>query len=524
MRSTFLGLEVAKRTIQISQKNLDITQNNLSNVHTTGYTRQRVDMNSSYMPVTGLYSSPLSQLSLTGQGVNAFGVSQIRDAYVDKRYREFTAYVAESDVKHSVLSEAEKILDDINGKGLLSNLDDLKSAFAKYAADSPYNKELASIVRNEAYSVTQTLHAYATQLENLKQENIIELENSLNDVNSIIDKIVEYNGTIVGEYNITAADKIYYDETVIGSYAPNELLDARNNLIDELSCYGDIKVYDNNDGSVRIEMAGTTIVDGTKFEHIKMKDYDKNNGAVLIFTNGDPLNGPDGLKTGDLKARIDMLNGNGSYFTTHSNQSSDFGIPYYISTLDAFAQSFADLMNEINGCTYNDTSRAMFASEEDTINPETGKIERAVITAATIKISDEWMADATMIGQVFDEEKGEWTLSLDGNNVNKLYLGMDEEIKVGRAGEFKGSIYDYCLFVSDRIAESISYTYEQYELNSQNANAILDTRQSISGVSDTEEGVNMMNYQKWFNASSRMLTTLDEALDKLINSTGVVGR
>ncbi len=286
MRSTFIGYEVSKRTIQISQKALDVTNHNLSNINTDGYSRQRVDLNSIYIPRTGKYGSKLAKLSLSGQGVNAFGVSQIRDKYVDKRYREFTAYVAEFDVKQSVLSEAEKILSDINNTGLVKNLDDLKEALSKYAADSPYNKELASIVRNEAYSVTQTLKSYATELNNLKTENIIDLQDSVSEINTLIDKITLYNGVITGEYNITAADKIYYGESVIGSYGPNELLDQRNQLIDELSYYGNIKVYDNNDGSVRIEMGGTTIVNGTKNEHVIMKDYDEYNAAVLMFTNG----------------------------------------------------------------------------------------------------------------------------------------------------------------------------------------------------------------------------------------------
>ena len=181
MRSTFIGYEVSKRTIQISQKALDVTNHNLSNINTDGYSRQRVDLNSSYIPMTGKYGSKLAKLSLSGQGVNAFGVSQIRDKYVDKRYREFTAYVAEFDVKQSVLSEAEKILSDINNTGLVKNLDDLKEALSKYAADSPYNKELASIVRNEAYSVTQTLKSYATELNNLKNENIIDLQDSVSE-------------------------------------------------------------------------------------------------------------------------------------------------------------------------------------------------------------------------------------------------------------------------------------------------------------------------------------------------------
>lgn len=56
------------------------------------------------------------------------------------------------------------------------------------------------------------------------------------------------------------------------------------------------------------------------------------------------------------------------------------------------------------------------------------------------------------------------------------------------------------------------------------ATSLLDSRDAIMGVSETEEGVNMLNYSKWFNASSRMLTTLDEALDTIIEKMGLVGR
>lgn len=534
MRSTFVGYEVSKRTIQISQKALDITNNNLSNINTEGYSRQRVDLNSTFVPLSGKYGSKLARLSLTGQGVNAFGVNQIRDKYVDKRYREFTAYVAEYDVKKNVLSETEKILSDIDETGLIKNLSDVKAAFSKYAADSPYNQELASIVRNECYSVTQTLRSYSTQLNNLKNENIIELKNSISEVNDLIDKIVQYNGVITGEYNITAADKIYYGESVIGSYGPNELLDQRNQLIDELSYYGNISVADNNDGSVKIEIGGTTVVNGTKFEHLLMKDYEEYGAAVLQFTNGEKVSG--NVFSGDLKARMDMLNGNGTYAAFY--QSTEYGIPYYLSTLDAFANSFAKLMNGLcgqysytdkdgNKVTETDPSRIMFAAEKQ-YDKDGNEIKDVIITASNIRISDEWMAEATMIGRNpsynVDKDELRWDLSLDGNMVNTLYLGLDTPIKVGRAGEFTGSIYDYCLFVDDRIAESISYYEEQYDLNSDNANAILDTRQSISGVSETEEGINMMNYQKWFNANSRMLTTMDECVDRLINNTGLAGR
>ena len=55
-------------------------------------------------------------------------------------------------------------------------------------------------------------------------------------------------------------------------------------------------------------------------------------------------------------------------------------------------------------------------------------------------------------------------------------------------------------------------------------NGIQESRDSISGVSLDEEASNMMMYMSAYNAASRLMTTLDQALDVLINNTGTVGR
>ena len=70
----------------------------------------------------------------------------------------------------------------------------------------------------------------------------------------------------------------------------------------------------------------------------------------------------------------------------------------------------------------------------------------------------------------------------------------------------------------------IEFAEKQCDMYTDTATSLLDSRDAIMGVSETEEGVNMLNYSKWFNASSRMLTTLDEALDTIIEKMGLVGR
>jgi flagellar hook-associated protein 1 FlgK len=51
-----------------------------------------------------------------------------------------------------------------------------------------------------------------------------------------------------------------------------------------------------------------------------------------------------------------------------------------------------------------------------------------------------------------------------------------------------------------------------------------DDRESVSGVSLDEEMTNMLAYQHGYQAAARMITTVDEMLDVLINKTGLVGR
>ena len=75
----------------------------------------------------------------------------------------------------------------------------------------------------------------------MKNQTLYDLHSTLEDANRIIEEIVEYNKQIVNEYAITGADLIYNGLSVTGGYGPNEMLDARNNLIDQLSEFGDIR-------------------------------------------------------------------------------------------------------------------------------------------------------------------------------------------------------------------------------------------------------------------------------------------
>lgn len=537
MRSSFLGFEVSKRTIQLAQKALDITGSNISNVNTEGYTRQRVDVSSLSLNKYTSWQTKSSRMSLAGQGSTAYGVNQIRDAYIDKRYRESACFVSQYSTTADVLGEVETVLDNIVSDGLTYQMDKFTDALKKYA-EQPDSEELASIVRNEAYNITNLLHSYQTDLEELKETNLEALQTTMDATNDVIKEIVEYNKLIVNEYSVMATGKLGPNESVTGSYGPNEMLDARNLLIDELAYYGNISVYDNPDGSVRILMDGVEIIDGEKYEQIYMRsstkvqnadqfesellrDYAAYDSAVLRWTSGDAAD----PASGELRSYLDVLNGNGVYKTGYQNDT--YGIPYYESVIDSFANDFANHMNFLNGAIDQNgmlinKDRLLFCTQK--CNEGAEDFGDHTMTADTIRIADSWMNDATMVGEVQNPETGKWELSLDGDHINQMAVSVTSTpLKFGTKGDFEGTIYDYLLFINNRLGQQIDYNKSQYESSYDTTDALLDSRDAVSGVSADEEGINMMTYQNWYTATSRMMTTLDDCLEKLINGTGRVG-
>lgn len=628
MRSSFTGLEVSKRTIQLAQKSLDITVNNQSNIMTPGYTRQRVDTNALYLRTFKNWQTKQARLSLAGQGVQAFGVAQVRNVYLDRRFREMNSQVAEFGTKEPILHEIQTMLDVYENVGMDGKLAIFKRALSEYATDSADNKELANIVQESALHITTMLNSYARDLEKLLNDNIYELSETIKYVNTIFEKISMLNHSIVKEYKATEYNNIAAG-TGVSPYGPLELMDSRNLLLDELSGYANIRVQENHDGSINVFVGDAMLVDGIGggYERLVMRDFADFNAAVIHATNGQELN----IRSGEIKARMDMVNGNGPY--ANSFQNSGYGIPYYREAVDAFAAAFAELMNRSNGVIeFADSSRAMFGSSLDVYDASGTLIERGPITASTIRISEEWRLDPTMIGRLHSVEiegstilnlgglvntveysievqigtttetvtftaganmsqttdnlnaairtafgldpdavvvaeyglianfidgnsvlfsVGEMTdpndpteprrldptrlnvtqeilrqvasTNLDGNNAHKLLLALDETVRFGRSRDFEGTPFDYIAFLSNRLGQGINFIEEQYDTALVTVNNLLDSRDAISGVSTDEEGINMLIYQKWYNAAARMMTALDDLLDRIINGMGRVG-
>lgn len=515
MRPTFLGFETQKRTLQLSQKHIDIVGNNISNINTPGYTRQRVDIYAAYLSSNRdlRWNSENVRLSMAGQGVAANGVAQIRDIYIDKRYRNNVAVEAETTKCMEVLTDIEDALDNFESRGLQYWTQQFFNSLQDYAGEKPDSVEVAKICTNTALNICRLLNFYDQKLDEIETTYVSELKDTVAYINDMLEQMNNLNQKI-------------YEETMHypAGYGPNELHDEMNLMIDELATYGNVDVTKHTDGTYTIKMGTVTVVNGEtrKTNRLIMEDYEKYGEAIMFFEGGQQLN----IEAGELHGYLNLINGNGVYATGHQN--SYYGIAYFQSAIDEFARTFARTFNEANYAN-EDEFRTMF-------EPAT---PGALITAGNIRVAEGWVADPTMIGQArkLDEMTGLYTYGfnqiekvVDGKvtlqNENVLYLISqfdNQNIKFGNCKDFKGSIYEYISFISNRLGQTIDYEKSLNDTAIATVDTLLDARDDVSAVDFDEEGINMLNYQKWYNASSRIVTALDDLLDKLINGTGRVG-
>ena len=110
------------------------------------------------------------------------------------------------------------------------------------------------------------------------------------------------------------------------------------------------------------------------------------------------------------------------------------------------------------------------------------------------------------------------------NNPTDTILDMLNSMTDTYADLDNKSFVDYMNNISTVLANDSSYNSNTLKTDVTVLNGIQNSRDSISGVSMDEEGANMMSYISAYNAASRLMTVLDEALNTLINNIGLVGR
>lgn len=536
MSSTFGSFGVARLGIYAAQKGLDVTGNNITNINTPGYTRQRLDQVSLISSVSDKYFN--QNMTRVGQGVLTTGVSQLRDPGLDLIYREAQADLGASGGKLEGLNSLASILDEV-GKGdgeqddgvILSQLNDLRDLISKAVTNGIQGYD--SLIRESASALCTYLNSTAKKLENLQGTYETYLDQDIQKVNDILKNIQDLN-TSIRDADIRGDDAL-------------ELRDSRNMLLDELSQYMDIDVkYTMEDLGAGFMVEKLTVTLGTGNQNTlidgeyaaKIGRLPKNdNYNIQLYAlrdadgkkkndkDTDPVKLGDNDLYGSLQARREMLTESGEYTTkatvnnVDKNAAVKRGIPYYRHALDSLARELAKEMNALNNVNDVDIPGKgnLFSAGSDT--NETS-VNGQGITAANISVSKGWREGS--ISMIPSRDPG--ASSGDTSNLAAFLSLFEKTVEfdpttlVGDAvgAPYEGTFEDMLLHIQSTLAEdqmSTSSVYNNYAIT---ANEIYTDRDSLSGVDLNDEATNLMVYQKAYTAACRLMTTLDEALDSLL--------
>lgn len=234
MRSTFFGLETARRAMNTQQAALYTTGHNIANANTPGYTRQRVNF-----VQTEPYPSPsLNRPHIPGQmgtGVKAGDIQRIRDSFIDMQYRDETSKLGYWQSKAEQLTQMEDIMNEPSDTGLANTLDQFWSSLQDLAVQ-PQNNGARRVVRQRGVAVANTFNYIHSSLKSIQTNYRKEIDVSEQRLNSILRQINQVNKQI--------------GEVEPHGYLPNDLYDERDRLVDELSSMVNVKVEPKGSGGL----------------------------------------------------------------------------------------------------------------------------------------------------------------------------------------------------------------------------------------------------------------------------------
>ncbi|MEK3952717.1 flagellar hook-associated protein FlgK [Psychrobacillus sp. FSL K6-1464] len=544
MGSTFMGLETSKRGLYTQQSALYTTGHNISNANTIGYSRQRVNMEATLgYPGTGLNAPKIP--GHLGTGVQSQSIQRIRDSFVDTQYRQESNKLGYWETRSQAITQMEDVLNEPSDYGLAKSMDEFWKSLQDLSVN-PENGGARSVVVQRGIAVADSFNYLSKSISQIQENAGKEIGISLKNVNSILEQIASINEQIQAiEPN---------------GYMPNDLYDVRDTLLDELSTYfpietSNVKSGGNSlaiaEGSVTVSLklkdgSSLKLIDGKNFAQLRNSGASETDGMTpksaiegfhivrLDSSRKDvPLNNDwtdalaavphDITKFSDLGKLKSLVNSYGQ--ATGGPIAPVKGLlPDMLAKLDKMAEAFATEFNKVHMGDPTDTAKYpqgsdIYGKQGETffINKDKADNSGAGITAKNIYISSDIIKDPGKVvasdstpGEA-EPGNGKFALKL----ANMKFASLDDLGKVSAQTYFEGLIGQ--LGVDGQQATRLAFNSATLQ------QAVTERRASVSSVSLDEEMTNMIIFQQAYNASARMITVVDETLDKIINGMGRVG-
>jgi flagellar hook-associated protein 1 FlgK len=469
--STFGALNTAYRGLTAAQQGMNVAGQNIANAATEGYTRQRVQQSSLAAPAQGLFGSGRPE---AGHGVSVDGIARLGSSFQDAGVRSAGAQAGYANVRSSALQGIEGILQEPGENGISAALQDYWSAW-QGAANQPEDAAAKGMVLQTGTDLATTVSSSYRALEEQWSSARGQADGAVKAVNAAATQVAAYNSTI--------------RSTIAAGGSANELIDARAKLTETISRLTGGTVREQADGTVDVHVGGNALVMGSNVRTLALSGSPSTDklGASVQLEWADRPGVPVAVDGGELAGALSVLAPAGAGGVIDSAAQS----------LNGFAKDLRNAVNALHTGGQTSTGSAAGAFFDP---------EPAGPAALGLRVLP-GNADAVAVG-VAGAGK------LDGSLADKIsQLGTGAESPDTAWAGIVTSIG-----VQSRGAQQQESLSSAAEISAQSSRA------SQASVSLDEENVSLLTNQHAYQAAARVMTAVDEALDVLINRTGLVGR
>jgi len=301
---------------------MSVTAHNISNTNTQGYSRQRPQIVSTAPLVSTSLTQPNVPLAL-GTGSMVKRVERVRDQFLDTQFRIITENHSYWDNMSSNLHYMEQLLNEPAENGFREYFDKMWFSFQEVMSN-PTNEASIQSVKSEVNNFISTFKDLYGRFEELRSNLNNDIRDTVNQINTITSQIGNLNSQIRMSY--------------IANSEPNDLLDERDNLLDELNKYANTTIKKGDMGHLEIYIGQQIVVHGDQTTPIKSSVRPETLNSYDLFVRSTKID----VQMGKLGSML---------------QLRDVTIPAYLDKYDEMSLMMADKLNLIHQAGYDKSGK-----------------------------------------------------------------------------------------------------------------------------------------------------------------------
>lgn len=547
------SLYIGASGLQSGQNALNTTAHNLTNVDTTGFTRQQTLLSSKRYITISKNPAAVSDQQY-GIGVNLSAVRQVRDYFLDQTYRKESGRSMFYEASTDVLGEVENVLGELNGEDFQTSLTNLWTAVQELSKDPSSSVTQGLLVQRSAEFINRANAVY---------QDLTNYQDNLN-------KQIKEKVTTINQYGkqIQALNDQIRKIECGGIEHANDLRDTRNQILDELGKLCKMTYSEDSTGNVSVRIENSDFVRGDLFYEIGLDASDAtgfytpfwikdaeytvladgtkkyNIKGAEVFNLDQTVSSSLDTDIGGLKALLLARGDHRSNYTDINNNYDSISQSIVMNVQAEFDQMIHSVTTRINGilaevydpsrgymCDKDGSPLQLFQkvttdgyekvtdaggnvtwkyAEEDPARTDT------LYTLGNLQVNANLLREPSMLS--FKKADG----SADYDTTDKLKAAFTDESYTLNPNVLKKTTFvDYYKDLVSQVANTGSAFRNIYENQQTTVEATYNAREQIVGVSSEEELSNMIRFQNAYNASSRYINVINELLEHIISTLAV---